>query len=172
MEALPFIQAAAAVFSAVGALSSGNAASSAAEYNARLAERNAQISRDQAAADAEQQQRHARLVIGTARAGYGASGITLEGSPLDVLAMSASNAELDRQSILYRGELRGMGYDSEAALDRQRASTANTQGFFGAASALLTGGAKAAYFSRLGGGATSTSGYQLGDYGYETGSLA
>jgi hypothetical protein len=152
--ALPFIAIGFQVFSA---LSSARAARKEAEYNAAINERNAGIARDQAAADAEAQGRHARMVIGRARAGYGASGVTQEGSPIDVLAMSAANAELDRQNILYRGELRAMGYQDTAALDRSRASAATQRGLEGAASSILTGGSKI-YASR------PQRGYQLGDY--------
>lgn len=156
--ALPFISIA---FTAISAISQGQAAKNEANYNAQIAERNAGVARDQAAADADAQRRHATQVLGSARAAYGASGVTAEGSPLDVLTMSASNAELDRQNILYRGELKAMGYQDTARLDRSRAGAAAKNGYFGAASAVLTGGAK--YYANLP-KSTAQTGYSIGDY--------
>lgn len=131
-----------ALAGAAGAISSGRAARQAAEQNALAAERNARISRQQARAEAEAQQRDARRRVGAARAAYGASGVTLEGSPLDVLEESASLAELDKQQILYNGELRAMGYTDTASLDRAGGRNAERQGYFGAASTLLLGASK------------------------------
>lgn len=128
--------------SALGALSSAQAQSNAAKYNAQLAERNATISRQQAAADEERQRRAAFLQQGAARAGYGASGVNVEGSPLDILEQSALQAELDAQTIRWKGEVGAGGYEGEAALNRSRSSSAMTSGYLGAGSAILMGGAK------------------------------
>jgi Flp pilus assembly protein TadG len=126
---------------AVGAISQGMAASKAADYNAQVAARNAQIYKQQAEADAEKQQREAYQRLGAMRYLYGASGVTSEGSPLDVLAMSASLAELDRQNILYQGKLKSLGYTEQSNLDTMRSSAALTSGYVGAGTDLLTGGA-------------------------------
>lgn len=145
--ALPFIMIG---MSVLGAMSSANAAkkqaaneSAAAEYNAGIADRNAGIARDQAAQDAEAQRRTNTQKLGSIRAGYGASGVTMEGSPLDVLQMSAYNAELDVQNIKYKGELRALGYEDTAGLDRMRASAAIEEGDDKAQGILIGGLAKA-----------------------------
>jgi parvulin-like peptidyl-prolyl isomerase len=126
---------------AVGAISQGMAASKAADYNAAINARNAQIAQQQAQADAEAQQRQAYQRMGAIRAAYGASGVTPEGSPLDILANSASQAELDRQNILYKGKLRAIGYTDQSNLDAMQSDAAMTSGYIGAGSSLLTGGA-------------------------------
>lgn len=126
--------------SALGAMSSAQAQSNAAKYNAQLAERNAQISRQQAAAQEERQRRQAYLQRGAARAAYGAAGVDLEGSPLDILEQSALQAELDAQTIRWKGEVGAGGYEGEAGLNRARASSAMTSGYMGAGSAILMGG--------------------------------
>lgn len=146
-------------FTAVSAISQGNAARKEGEYNAAIGTRNAQIARDQADADASAQQRVAQQRLGAARASYAASGVTMEGSPLDVLAMSAANAEMDKQNILYKGNLRAMGYEETAALDLARGKNAQKQGYMKAASAFLTGGAKV-YDSQP----RAQTGYRIGDY--------
>lgn len=97
-------------------------------YNAQVAERNAAIVRQQAGADAKLQERDARRRIDGATAQFAGSGFDLSGSALDVLADSATQAELDNQTIKYRGELRAMGYESDAALDRFAADNARRRG--------------------------------------------
>jgi len=142
---------AAAGLSAIGQIQAGAAQSRAAKYNSALDEQNAAVSRSQAAADADIQKRESYRRMGAIRAAYGAAGITTEGSPLDVLTNSAEMAELDRQNIIYKGEVRATGYENDAALERARGKAAMTAGYFGAASSLLKGGAGAA--GMMGGGA-------------------
>jgi hypothetical protein len=125
--------------SVMGSIQQGKAAKAAANYNVAIANRNAGIARQQAAADAESQQRDARHKLGAMRAAYGASGITAEGSPIDVLESSAAMAELDKQNILYKGELRAMGYADEAALEKTRGNNAMNSAYMKAGSSLLTG---------------------------------
>lgn len=148
MEALPIIAAVGSalgtVVSVFGAIQQGQQASDAAEYDAKVAERNATIARQQAAADADAQQRDARRRIGAARAAYGAAGVDVEGSPLDALEESAANAELDRQNILYRGRLREIGYQDDAAQSTYNAGQAESAGYMKAGSALLAGASSTA----------------------------
>lgn len=144
------IQAIGTAFSVIGALNQGQQAKSAAEYNAAVANNNAIAARQQAAANAAAQQRKARLQIGSMRAGYGASGVGLEGSPLDVLEQSAAMAELDRQNILYGGTLRSQGYQATAGLELMRGDAAETGSYLSAGSALLSGAAKMGTFSNAG----------------------
>jgi hypothetical protein len=118
------------VVSAVGSIASGLSASKADSYNAQIAEQNAMIARNNAEYMALKQQREARLRIGAEEAGYGASGITTEGSPLDVLESSTRNAELDRQAIIYQGQVRAAGYEDQATLDSMRADSDFQNGIF------------------------------------------
>jgi FtsP/CotA-like multicopper oxidase with cupredoxin domain len=143
--AIPIMMVAGAVISAVGAMSAAKAQSQAATYNATIADQNAQVSLSQATADAVTQQKQARQVEGSLIAGYGASGVTIEGSPTDVLQMSVTNAALDEANILYNGRLKATGFANEAELNRRAAKTAKEQGYYNAASSLLTGAGHAAY---------------------------
>lgn len=129
--------------SAMGAIQQGNAAAAAADYNARLAEQNATIATQQAAEKERQQRILARKQIGSARAAYGASGVTMEGSPLDVLEESAYNSELDALTLRYGGQIESMGLRNQAALERMQGKSAKTAGYMNAGSSLLLGGAKA-----------------------------
>src|SRR5262245_58059242 len=101
------------VVAAAGAVSSGIAQSHAADYSAQVAQQNAQLAKQQAQQNAEIQAAQARQQLGATAAAYGASGVTAEGSPLDVLASSAYKAEMDRQTILYDGRIKAMGYEDQ-----------------------------------------------------------
>lgn len=164
MAALPFIavamMAVGTVMSAANQAQQANDAKKAADFNALIAERNAGIARQQAAQDAMLQQQDAARHIGAARAAYGASGVAVEGSPLDVLEASAASAELDRQTILYKGELRAMGYTDDATISRTQGAAAYRSGMMGAASTLLVGGAKTVSMGSglVGGGASKGAG--------------
>ena len=145
-ELVMFFKVAGTAMAVIGALNQGQQAKSAANYNATVATNNAVASRQQAAANAEAQARKARLQMGAMRAGYGASGITMEGSAMDVLEQSAATAELDRQNILYGGELKAGGYQSTAGLELMRGEHAETSSYFNAGSSLLSGAAKMGAF--------------------------
>lgn len=125
--------------SAMGAQAQGQSAAMAQQFNADIAGRNAGLARDAAAYDASIQERNARMQMGAIRAAYGASGVTAEGSPLDVLQMSVTNAERDRQQILYRGELKALGYEDTRTLSLYGAESAKKQADVTTATSLLTG---------------------------------
>lgn len=100
--------------SVVGAVTSANATARAAEYNARTAERdivvadqNRQLAVSQAAIDAADKRRENRRVLASMRASYGASGVELAGSPLDVLEDTAVEQELDASRVEFEGRARG-----------------------------------------------------------------
>jgi hypothetical protein len=95
------------------------------DHNALLEERDAVIARQQALADAGTSRRDASRKIGAMRAAYGASGIVSnDGSAMDVLESSAAEAELDALTIIYKGELRAMGHEDTAYLERERGQNA------------------------------------------------
>lgn len=129
-------------FKVFGALKQGQAAQQAAQYNAAIAERNADISRQQAEAEALQIDREGRQRAGAIRAAAGASGITLEGSVLDVLADTVAQGELEKQNAMYVGNLRAMSYEEDAALELRSGKTARKASFYEAGAALLSGGAQ------------------------------
>lgn len=145
--ALPFIMIGMSVLGSVmgaqQAQKQGDAAAAAAKFNADAARRNAGIARQQASDDAAAQRRDSTQKLGAMRAAYGASGVTLDGSPTDVLEASARNAELDNQMIKYKGELRAMGYEDSATLDDFSGATAQEAGNDKASGILLSGAVKA-----------------------------
>lgn len=130
---LPFAAAAAAF----GSIQQGSAARQVGQYNAKVAKRAAAVARDQAAAAMIRQDKLARKARGAIRAAYGAAGVSVEGSPLDVLAESAANAELDRLTIKYRGELQAQGFEADGALSLFEGRSAQTASYFKAAGSIL-----------------------------------
>lgn len=137
-----FLMVASTVMSVMGQLSQASAASSAAKYNAGINQQNARIATEQAASAAEQQRIDNYRKLGSIKAGYGASGVTNDGSPMDVLADSFTQGEYDVQNIIYQGKVRAAGYQNNASLDIAQGKNAKKSGYINAASDALLGGKK------------------------------
>lgn len=144
---------AAGVVGAMGAMQAAEANAQAAEYNAKVQERNAIIAEQnrvmavrQADIDAEDHRRETRRVLASIRTAYGASGIELAGSPLDVLEDTALERELDTSRIAYEGKVRSregaiqiLGLKEEASLSKMRAENERTAGRYAAFGSILGG---------------------------------
>lgn len=65
------------------------------------------------------------------------SGAELNGSPLDFLVDQGKQMELDRQMILYNGQVQANQYRHQAALARSQGSNALRNGYMGAATSIL-----------------------------------
>jgi hypothetical protein len=148
------------VFSAVSSISAGNAAKASGDYNAALYERNAQIAQQQSAADEARQRRLATMRAGANRAAVGASGITVDGSPLDILESNAAQEELDALMIRWNGQNAVDSARASGALARAQGENAQRAGYMQAGSAILLGGAKLAD-----GIGTKPKATNYGDYG-------
>lgn len=131
---------------ALGAVSQANAAKSAHYYNAELRERDAEVALQQASVDAWRVRQQDQFAQGDLLAGIGASGGSSEDS-MDVLRMSAANAKLDEETVLYKGRLKATGYHGDAALERQAGIVAERQGYLNSASSILTGVGQAGWAS-------------------------
>lgn len=155
--ALPFVIAAGAAISAVGAIQQANMASKADKFNADVATRNAGITADQTTAALTQQQNDTYRKLGAIKAGFGASGVASSGSPMDVLSDSYTQSELDANTIAYNGKLKEMGFTDSANQDVLAASNAKISGYTTAAAKLLggSGNASSAY-NTVGSGSTNT----------------
>lgn len=129
--------------SAAGAMQQGKAAQQQAEYNAKVAENNAIMARQQAGAEQNRIGRDTRRRIGAQRAAYGASGFTVQGSPLDVLGETAALGKYDELVAGYNGEVKARGLVAQAQQYRLEGRAARQAGKIGAASALIGGFGKA-----------------------------
>lgn len=144
--------------SSIGNLMQGRAQSNAATYNANqatynagVAEQNANIAIAQGNAESYRQGVEAQRKIGSMRALYGASGVSVEaGSPLDVLADSTRSAIIDQEVTRYNYALKAQqyrqqaaGFNATATLDNANASNSMTSGYLNAFGTMMSGGAKA-----------------------------
>lgn len=107
----------------------GRAQQRALNYQAELNEAEAKRVEEQTV----EQLRRFRVQVGQAeganRASLGASGITTEGSAMDVLEMNARNAKLDELNIEYKGERRAEALREEAKLNRMGGQAARSAAY-------------------------------------------
>ena len=127
------------LISAVGSIAQANAAAASAKYNAAVAERNRRAVLAQTSGEIVDQQIKNRRMIGTIRAAYGANGFEMGGSPMDVIADTTLEQELDVAKVRFTGRMKAEGYTEQATLFKMEAKAAKTAGFIGAASGLLSG---------------------------------
>lgn len=142
--AIAGLSAVSGVVGTIGKLTEGSANSAADRFNADVANQNSQIVAEQGRQQLAQQQIDAYRKLGAIKAGFGASGVTTDGSPLDVLADSYTQAETDANTIMFNSKIRQAGYQNTAALDTAKAGYDTNAGYMGAASSALLG-AKDAY---------------------------
>lgn len=135
----PFFIAAAATAGAAGSISAARAQSRAAKHNAAVAERNAQLTRQQTGLKENELRRKAALQQGALRAAYGSSGVTMEGTPLDIFEQSIWNLEQDVQTLHQNADLTAQGHLSDSRFYRSQSRRARTGGYLNAASDILMG---------------------------------
>lgn len=134
--------AASAAVGAAGAVAAGNAQKSADAYNAQIAQQNADQVASVSGAQEQAQDRSDRQKLGATAAAYGAAGVDVSGSPLEVMADSATQARLNALSIKYNGQV-GANHDlSQKNIDTFMGNQAQTAGYIGAGSTLLNAGSK------------------------------
>ena len=110
------------------------------EYNAQVSEQDAKAAEMSAEAAAERQARQGAELQATQKAQYGRSGVLFSGSPLTVMADTASQLELDRQMILHEGATAASRYRSKAKGERMGADAYGSQAKAYGRSATLAGG--------------------------------
>ena len=133
------VMAAGTLLNTYGAMEQGRAARDAAENDARIAERNSLLAREQAREQETRFRASARKQIASMTAGYAASGVTMEGSPTEVLQESIANAEADALQIRRGGEIRSQAFRDEAASSRSRGRAAERLGTINSTASLFSG---------------------------------
>ena len=142
----PILTVGSGVVGAIGQIAAANAQAAASEYNAKVQERNAIVAQqnlenadDATQAELDNKRREQRRTMAAIRAAYGASGVDIAGSPLDVLADTAIETENDIQTTAQEGRVRKremslqkQGHKEQAVLDRANAKASRTAGFLGA----------------------------------------
>lgn len=135
------------VLSAVGSISEGQAEAKTGRARARLLSREAARRQETAQAEASDFRRRNRRVLAAQRAGFAASGVSGDGTPLLVGGDTAEEIELQAQRILVSGLADATGLAFESRAEKRRASGAATRGFLSAGSTLLTGFGRAGFGS-------------------------
>ena len=117
----------------------GIAAANQASFEADVAKGNAQIAKQQAAMEAERLRRDTQRRLGATKAAFGASGVTLAGAPIEVIADQASVGEEDAQLILFGGQAKSRQELANAAGAKSRGQQSLIGGLGSAAGTGLTG---------------------------------
>lgn len=115
-----------------------------AKYNRLMAERNERITLAQTDADVFDKQQQNIRQLGTIRATYGASGLAMGGSMLDVLADTATEQAYDVEKTRYKGKVRAMGYADKAGQFAMEEDFAPVEGALGVVSSIFKVGSSVA----------------------------
>lgn len=128
-----------AVVGAAGSVMSGMMAAQASQQQAQAYERQAALERQQAAYNADQQQHKAIKLLSSQRAAFLGAGVSLAGTPTDVIVDTTQQTDLDVQAIKYNGEIKAQNFEMQARALRTKAEGQQIGGFFGALSPLIKG---------------------------------
>ena len=127
------------IVGAIGSVMGAQASAAASRAQADAYARQAMLERQQAEFNASQQQDKAIKLISTQRAGMLASGVSLAGTPTDVLIDTTRQTDLDVQAIRYNGEIKAQNFEMQARALGIKAQGQQQAGIFGAISPLIKG---------------------------------
>ena len=123
-----------------------NAQAQAAEANARISDRKQQDIANQALQERDKMDNKMRLVAGQNTAEAGATGLSMSGTPLQLMASSydeynkdINNWETSKNNSIYNEYLNGVNYHNEANSARAAAANAKTQGRMQMLGTILSG---------------------------------
>ena len=126
---MPAALAAATAFSAVSSIGGGFAAQSAANTQAKLQEQQGQIALDQAKVNATNEAYNQTEAVGNQRLAFLANGVSLEGSPSEVLKASTAYGQSSVNAILKQGAAQFTLAQQNAAVTRNQGRAALIAGF-------------------------------------------
>lgn len=127
--------------SLIGTLNSSNADEAAARYNRESNLWAAAETDRQTASQEAMFRKQTKKFMGDQRTAYGAAGVTTEGSPLEVMAETAAQAEYDALQLRNEGVFRANQYRREAGMEGGKADAIVRARRFQIASSVLGGGA-------------------------------
>lgn len=108
----------------LGAAQAANNQAKSYDMQANAAERDAEAAKEASAYDAARTRETVERVIGNQRAGFSAGGVALSGSALDVMMDTATEGDLDVETIKWNSNVKVDGLKYEATQQRQNASSA------------------------------------------------
>ena len=128
---MPYIAAAGTAVSAIGAISTANAARKSGDVNAAIGEANAVGARNAAAENAKRVERQGRQRMGELRN---------SGLLMDVIEDQAREEQLAVLNETYKGELQALGLERGASISRTEGRNAQKAGYASATALLVEGG--------------------------------
>lgn len=146
------------ISSAVAQQQQGAAARDVANWNATALNQRADMVMNETRARQDIQKRENARKQGATIAAYGAAGVDMQGTPLDVAADQATEGELQTALIGYGGQTRAMDMRQQALLMRAQGEAQASAGNIAAGSTLLTGAGRLAQggYNLFGGGKEAT----------------
>ena len=129
----------AALVSAGGQIYSAQQRKKTADYRAQLAEEAGEETRALTDVEKARAEREGERLKARQRASYAKSGVKMEGSPLEVLANTQAELDLDQMIIEHGGQSRASAYEREGMFLRRQGKSAQTAGYWKAGSSLLSG---------------------------------
>ena len=131
------------IMSALSKSREGDTLAAASRANAHVSAMKAEQARQAGAYEVKKLQRTKRQTEGLQRARYAKSGVLInDGSPLEVMADTAAQFEMDIRAMTYNTQIEAMRYDYESDYQKGLASRYKTAGKIGAATTLLSGFSK------------------------------
>ena len=121
-----------------GQLSQAKQQAQAFNYNAAVNRQQAELARRAGDVRIEQLRRDQRKMKARQVAAYAGAGVTMAGSPLQVISDTAAEMELEILIEDYNTRLDILNAESGADLNRIRAAQSTTAGYIGAGTTLLT----------------------------------
>jgi hypothetical protein len=132
--------------SAYGQMQQGKETQQAQSYNAAIDEQQAQVIRQNAVLNEYRARKEQKIMTGAQIGGYAKSGVSVgTGSPLDVIADSLSNSELEIQIGNYNSEVEARNRESEARMKRMYGQSAATNAKYSAVGTLLSSATTSGY---------------------------
>ena len=108
-------------------------------YRARLAEEAGEEVRAGTELEVAQHRERTKSLQARQRAAYAKAGVRMEGSPLEVLADTTAQADLDEMIIKHGGYVGERAHQRSAMWERYAGKSAQTAGYIGAGTSLLSG---------------------------------
>jgi len=132
------------IMSGIGAYKQGQSQGAQLDFNTRQTQIDGMIAQQNAEQQAKVLRKQGRMLTGQQRTRYAISGVRMEGTPLEVMAKSIENVELDAINIRQEGIWRQKQSRIQAGFMSEQADQARTAGTIGMISGFLGGGASAA----------------------------
>ncbi len=139
---IPLLMMAGSTMSAVGKKQEADSAAGLQDFNSRQLRIDAMIAMENASEEAKRLRLSGRQLTGQQRTRFAKSGVRLEGTPLEVMAASIENIEMDaiktRQEGLWKGKQLGI----QSKFQSSQASGTRKAGSIGLASGIIGGAAQ------------------------------